>query len=175
MSEGFLSGQKAIAEAGFFNKTRVSIETRRQAVATGAENAGAFWTQYVDTATGDTYLQGGSVTGGNGGSHTFADYMVLDSTLGVDTHEGDILYVKVSCEATVADGVMLPGCLVVAGSDWGFDTPAIPANHSFTTVAATGDIYREIGRWTDVAFLPSGPPGNLSAGGCIGGFLISVV
>lgn len=136
--------------------------------------AGAFWTQYVDEL-GDTYLQGGSVTGGNGGSHSFEDYKVSDADTGLEKVAGTILYVEVACEATVSDGIMLPGCAVAAtGSDWGTHATDLPANDAFTAAYPTGSIYREIGRWSETAFLPSGSPGNLLADGCIGNFQISV-
>ena len=136
-----------------------------------SELAGAFWTQYLDSS-GDTYLQCGSVTGGNGGSVTIADKKVLDSVTGVGTLSGNILYIEVQCDATVEDGLMMPGCTVTAASLT--DSAAIlPDNDTFTVASASGSIYREIGRWTDDAFLPSGPPGNLLASGCIGNFQVT--
>jgi hypothetical protein len=135
------------------------------------KTAGAFWTQYRDEL-GDTYLQGGSVTGGNGGSHTFADFKVLDADTGAGSNAGKILFVEVACEATVADGIMQPGCKVITGSDWDSAT-TLPANDSFTVALATGSLHREIGRWAGSVFLPSGPPGNLLAAGCIGNFSIT--
>lgn len=134
-------------------------------------NTGAFRTLFTDD-DGHTILQGGSITGGNGGSHTFDDYKVIDVTTGPVQSAGTILLVQVNCEATIANGLMLPGCKVLTtGHAW--DTAAtLPDNHSFTTAAATGDLYYEIGRWTDDAFLPAGS-GNLHASGCIGDFHIA--
>jgi len=90
----------------------------REFTSEGGGAAGAFWTQYTNEA-GDTYLQAGSVTGGNGGSYVFPDKKLIDADSGpggtpepVET-AGTVLHVKVSCEATIADGIMLPGCKVI--------------------------------------------------------------
>jgi len=159
----------------------IIIEPREFSGNGGSEPAGAFWTQYTD-GLGDLYLQGGTVTGGNGGSYTFPDFRLIDADGGpggipyVAGTPGQILYIYVSCIATVADGVMLPGCEVSGesgASDWDV-AEAVPPNDSFTVTDSAGNLYREIGRWTDAAFLPSGPPGNLRADGCIGNFQITV-
>jgi hypothetical protein len=140
---------------------------------TSSLGAGAFNRLTVDD-DGDTILQGGTVTGGNGGAHTFADYKVLDASTGPVETDGSILFVKVECEATVANGQMLPGCKVTtAGAHvWDTDASEVPDNHSFTTSAATGFLYYEVGRWTDTEFLPAAAGSNLRASGCIGDFLI---
>ena len=136
---------------------------------------GAFWTRYSDEL-GDTYLQGGTITGGNGGSESIADEKVMDAETGAETNADKILYIQANCTATVEDGIMLPGCLLNSAS---LSTVAIgtgvPANHTFTVASATGNIYLEIGRWNADSFLPAGPPGNLLASGCIGDFSISKV
>lgn len=131
---------------------------------------GAFYTKYVDGA-GDTYLQGGSVFGGNGGTSTIGDYKVKDSATGVVHTAGTKLYLQASCEATVSDGIMLPGCKLNTAD---LDTTAgsVPNNHTFTVASDTGNLYVEIGRWTADDFLPAAP-GNIMASGCIGNFYLS--
>lgn len=122
------------------------------------------------TADGHTYLQGGSVTGGHGGSATLDNIKVIDATSGPVAAEDYILYLQVSATATVADGVMLPGCQVNSAST---STAAdLPSAHAFTTSAATGNLYLELGRFTADSFLPASP-GNVLAGGCIGNFQLT--
>lgn len=148
----------------------IVIEPREFSDAGEGSQGGAFFTQYEIASgddVGDTYLQGGSVTGGFSGSHTFPDYKVWDAIDGAVQDPGWILYVQVSVEAIVEDGVMLPGIKVIAGSDWGVNATAIPPNDALTISPATGSLYYEIGRWTETAFLPSGV-GNLAVGGCLG-------
>lgn len=135
-----------------------------------SDSVGAFLRMYVN-GDGDTYLQGGSVTGGNGGSATIVDEKVLDATTGVDANSGKVLYLQANCTATIEDGIMLPGCLLNSATTG--IASAVPSNHSFTTSAATGNIYTEIGRWNGDNFLPTGPAGNFTAGGCIGSFTLS--
>lgn len=135
--------------------------------------AGAF-NRLIVVAGGDTYLQGGTVSGGNGGTHTFANRKVIDGTSGPAEPDDSILYIKVECEATVANGQMLPGCKVTAEGAhvWGTDASEVPDNHSFTTTAATGFLYYEVGRWLDDEFHPAAAGSNLRASGCIGNFVI---
>jgi hypothetical protein len=124
---------------------------------------------YLYTEDGHTYLQCGSVFGGNGGTVTIPDEKVLDATTGVGTNSGKILYLRANCEATVEDGIMLPGCKLLTANTGLLVGTSVPANHTFTTSADTGYLYIEIGRWTDSEFLPSAP-GNILARGCIGNF-----
>lgn len=138
--------------------------------AAAAEPQGAFVRMYVD-AFGNTYLQCGTVTGGHGGSASIADIQVIDASSGPVAADGQILYLQANCTATVADGVMLPGCVLNSATTGTGST--VPPNHSFTTTALTGDIYLEIGRWAGGRFLPSGPAGNLYADGCIGSFSVT--
>ena len=141
----------------------------RRSGGTGAA-AGAFFTTYTN-GDGHRYLQGGTVTGGNGGSETIDDEKVLDAITVVGTNSGNVLYLKANCTATVADGVMLPGLELNSASL--VTGASVPSNHAFTVTSATGDIHFEIGRWNDDSFLPAGPPGNFAVGGCIGNYTLS--
>jgi hypothetical protein len=65
---------------------------------------------YEEPVSGDTYPQGGTVTAGNGGSKTIADYMVIDSADTPPlTNSGKVLYLRAAVTATVEDGVLMPG------------------------------------------------------------------
>lgn len=171
MNVDYRMGGDAIAEARVFNKTRVEVEARRfvEPGEGGGGTEGAFFTIYVDDA-GDTYLLGGSVTGGNGGSVSIPDYKIIDADTGPEQVAGTILYILADCSATVEDGLMLPGCLL-NDADWDL---VGGSNHTFTVVADTGNIYYEIGRWTATSFLPAGV-GSLLASGCIGNFALARV
>jgi hypothetical protein len=136
------------------------------------ELVGAFYRLFTNDA-GHTLLQGGTVSGANGGSATIADYKVIDASTGPVAADGRILYLRATCSATLEDGVLLPGCELTSAAL--ANDLSVPDNHAFTTSAATGDIHYELGRWTDAGFLPAGPPGNFLASGCIGNFSLTRV
>jgi len=136
-----------------------------------AELQGAFYSMYQED--GDTYLMGGSVAGGNGGGGSVEDKKVINSA---DTtpyvKAGKVLYLEVSCKATVEDAIMLPGCEVTAFSLK--EGNNVPPNHTFSVAFKEGNLYYEIGRWTATKFFPSGV-GNILASGCIGNFSLTRV
>jgi hypothetical protein len=158
-----------------FGPSMIDVLAKFKAPGSAASGAvGAFFSLYTDEDR-DTYLQGGSVTGGNGGTETIANIKVKDADTGVGSLAGKRLYLKADCEATVDSGIMLPGCLLKGATCSLADTTTagdIPPNHTFTTTAKTGSIYVEIGRWTADSFLPAAV-GNVLASGCIGNFHLS--
>lgn len=133
-----------------------------------ATTGGAFYGQYVDDA-GDTYLQGGTITGGNGGEEVVDDYKVLDDTTGVGTLEGDKLYLSCNVTATVEDSIMLPGLTLNSATL----TRTLPSEHEFTVAAPTGVVFIEVGRWTASSFLPATSGGLSLVSGCIGTYQIT--
>ncbi len=136
------------------------------------EKAGAFFTLITVESegpdNGDTLLQGGSVTGGEG-SYTWANYKVTDAETGPTAGDGTILYAKVDVSGTVADGVLLPG-IEITGGGWG-TASNLPPNDVLTAAVSAGSLYYEIGRWVGQQFFPAGA-GNLKAAGCIGSYNI---
>lgn len=163
-----LLGVKVHAGPGLLEKGNADgSKTLYMAAIPGLE--GAFYTRYRAADT-HVYLQGGTVSGGGGGTASVADYKVIDGASGPVSAPGQILYIQANCTATVEDGLMMPGLtlnsasLATAGS--------VPGNHAFSVSSATGNLYFEIGRYTATAFLPSGY-GNLVAAGCIGNFFLS--
>lgn len=138
----------------------------------GGGLAGAFCRQYVIgeglTGEGDTYLQAGTITGSNGGSAVIAYYKTLDVTTGVGSLEGDKLYLSCNVTAALANGIVQPGVTLNSATL----TTTLPTAHTFSTTALTGVIFREIGRWTDTEFLPSGACGISTVSGCPGSFAI---
>jgi len=136
-----------------------------------SELQGAFYSMYQKD--GDTYLMGGSVAGGNGGGGSVEDKKVIrkaDTT--PYSKAGKVLYLEVRCKATVEDAIMLPGCEVTAFSLK--EGNNVPPNHTFSVTYEEGNLYYEIGRWTETKFLPSGV-GNILASGCIGNFSLTRV
>lgn len=171
LSKSEITGGPGLRVRRVGNKTVITTK-KGSGKSGGGGQAGAFWTRYTDEA-GDTMLQGGTVTGGNGGSATVADYKVLDADTGVGSLEDDILYLQVACTATIEDGLMMPGCEITTAT---LETGAsVPDNHTFTVAAPSGNLYLEVGRWNATTFLPAGPPGNVLASGCIGNFLLTKV
>jgi hypothetical protein len=144
-------------------------ETSTQAEA--AEPTGPFFQMYEDEVL-DTYLLGGTVTGGHGGTATIADFKVLDATTGPDTNANKVLYIRANATATVEDGLMLPGLLLNSAELISAATGSPPSNHTFTVSAPTGNLHVEIGRWTDTNFYPSGP-GHAHASGWIGNYQLA--
>ena len=120
-------------------------------------------------ATGTIRADAASDSSGNGGSVSIDDVKVIDVGTGPVHAAGTVLYLKAECEATVSDGIMLPGCKLLADVT---ATTAGGTNHTFTTTSATGYLYLELGRWTDNGFYPA-EAGNKMASGCIGNFTLS--
>jgi hypothetical protein len=165
--------RKALMQSVLFDKTvgtKLPLHSDDEVVRRDSgttSQTGAFFGLYVD-GNGHTYLQGGTVTGGNGGSETRADIKVIDAEDGPVEAAGTVLYLHANCQATVSDGIMLPGCeLLSTGVN---TTPGV--NHTFTVAADTGYLHEEIGRWNAVGFLPAGT-GNFLASGCIGNFALT--
>lgn len=133
-----------------------------------ASESGAFFTVYKSDVDDQYYLQGGSVSWGNGGGpDTIASYLVIDDTEVPVEADGTILYIIVDCEATISGGHMIPGCARHSSGAYLSTTPE--TNHAFTVASPTGFLCQEVGRWTSSGFLPSNV-GNIFAGGCIGNF-----
>jgi hypothetical protein len=180
---GSVLNPRSAQSAGFIDPAHLTQFTERRQPTGGSSvsiSGGAFYGTFVDGSgsdSGDTFLQGGTVTGGNGGSATIPNFEILSAgALPALISDGHILFLRVACTANIDpdDNVMLPGCSID-------DDPAytklmadsvIPDPHVFTIDDPTGYLYTEIGRWTATEFLPSSP-GNVLASGCIGNFNLS--
>ena len=135
-----------------------------------ASTAGAFCNLFVDTESGDTYLQGGTLRGSYAGTKVIANELVIAASDAAPLAQtGNILYLKCNITALVTDGVMLPGVTLNSASL----IIGTASNHTFTATAATGDIYHEIGRWTDDAFLVGGACNLSLVSGCPSFYTIS--
>jgi hypothetical protein len=142
----------------------------------GTNVTGAFCTLYVDD-DGNTMLQGGTIIGTGAettegtdtGSEVVPDEEVIASGASLPLADsGDHLYLQCNVTALLANGVMMPGLYLVSAEL----TKTLGTPHAFSTTALNGDIYIEVGRWTDTEFLPSGACGLSSVGGCPGGYTI---
>lgn len=153
---------------GEVHGTSSSMGQEGSTTAASSDATGAFCTQYLDGG-GDTMLLGGTITGAHGGSAVVADYeLYLSSDISPLDDSGDKLYLKCNVTAMVANGVMLPGLTLNTAEL----TKTLGTVHAFTTTALTGDLFIEVGRWTDEAFLSTGACGLSSVGGCPGGYTI---
>lgn len=136
-----------------------------------AAAVGAFWGLYVDG--GDTYLQGGTVSGGSG-TKTIEDIKVLDGRTGSGSLEGKILWVAVTVNGVANDGVLLPGANVVSATCSATSTAGteVPNNTLPTATSPNGkNVFVEVGRWNAEGFVPS-QPGNIQITFCPGSFVI---
>lgn len=149
---------------GQFSKTRITardaLGNERQfdvlaatgpSATTAPAATGAFWGMYLKK--GDTMLQGGTA-----GGKTIEDLKVLDGKTNIGTLKGKILWVKLTYNGTLADGVLVPGVTVTAATCSVTSTvgTSIPTNTYPTAKSANGKfIHVEIGRWTDTTFLPA--------------------
>jgi hypothetical protein len=133
---------------------------------------GAFWGMYVEK--GDTYLQGGTVFGGNG-NKTVEDIKVLDRKTVAATLVGKKLWVEIGFNGVVADGVLLPGGDVTSAKCSAQSTAGkdLPPNTLPTAKSPNAKkVFYEVGRWTKDGFFPS-RTGHISVGFCPGGYNIS--
>jgi hypothetical protein len=129
---------------------------------------GAFYGLFVDG--GDTFLQGGTVTAGDG-TEVVDSHEVLSGGSPVGT-DGQHLVIRATVNGVVEDGVLLPGCNLVAVS-----TPAagpVLDNTLPTALHPTGKYcYISLGVFTPTVFLPA-RIGNIQIGFCPGtGYTVS--
>ena len=126
------------------------------ATAAAAATTGAFLTVYTDANTGNTMLQGGTVSGGTG-VITVADYVLLASGA---TAPADNTYVTltISLTGTVDDDVLLPGCTVTAAV---IANIAAAENVLPTLASPAGTLYVSLGEWGGQKFQSCGVAGNI--------------
>jgi hypothetical protein len=156
---------------GGFSNPPAKVPKRPQVVESEAAAVaeGAFFTMYVD-GSGDTYLQGGTVTGGDG-TVTIADIKVIDAGTGIEGTAGDHLYIDATGDGVVADDVLIPG--------WNLDSATtgtastVPSN---TLPTAADELakkfYLDLGVFTADDFLPSSA-GNIRIFFCPGSYSVA--
>lgn len=117
---------------------------------------GSFLRVYTDADTGNTMLQGGTVSGGTG-VITVADYVLLASGA---TAPEDATYVTLTISLTgnVEDDVLIPGCTVTAAviGNFAADDNVVP-----TLAAPAGTLYVSLGEWGGGEFHSCGVAGNI--------------
>lgn len=131
---------------------------------------GAFYTIYVDSDSGDTKLQGGTVTGGSG-TETIADIVIKSSGSSTMAQTaGTHMYIHASGSGVVEDDVLLPG--------WNQSTATVsygttvPSNDLPTATSDSGDVYVDLGVFTEDNFLPA-KAGSINVAFCPGTFTIT--
>jgi len=113
---------------------------------------GAFWGFYINTK-GETYLQGGTVTGGDN-SIVVEDIKVLDPATGVGTLKGKMLWLQITGDGLVTQG-RLQGVFNLKKAVTGMGT-SLPDITLPTKDSAKGkNFYLLLGSWTDKKFMPS--------------------
>lgn len=136
----------------------------------GGGVAGAFFTLLIQD--GDTYLQGGTVTGGTG-VETAANIKVVDSSTGPTHAEGHHMWIEATGDGVTEDGVLLPGFNLTAATI-GYGA-TVPNNTLPTAAAATGKkCHIDLGVFTETSFSPSGA-GNVEVTHCPGSYHVSRV
>ena len=149
-----------------FQKTLEIRDPRPRGGSGGSVLSGAFYGLFVNSA-GDTYLQGGQV---KCGETTLTDtglpaFKVIDHATGPEYADGYVLFIHLSVDGYVEDGVLLGG-LTATLQEYGTPALAVPDDTLPTVAHRTGrDFYTEIGRWTDTGFLPSNI-GNIRVSFC---------
>lgn len=154
-----------------FEAPRGRIPTQsQQDTETPLVAAGSFFTIYVDSDSGDTKLQGGTVTGGSG-TETIADIVIKSSGSSTMAQTaGTHMYIHASGSGVVEDGVLLPG--------WNQSTATVsygttvPSNDLPTASSDSGDVYVDLGVFTEDNFLPS-KAGSINVAFCPGTFTIT--
>lgn len=138
------------------------------AVAAGEVAFGAFYGLVV--IDGDTYLQGGTVSGGTG-NETVANIKIIDSVTGIMQTAGNHMYIDATGSGVEADGVLLPG--------WNLSSATIsyasslPANTLPTAASPSGKHCRiDLGVFTETTFLPAGS-GNVQITSCPGSYSVN--
>lgn len=132
--------------------------------------AGAFFT--LIHQDGDTYLQGGTVTGGSG-VDTAANIKVVDSSTGPTHAEGHHMWIEATGDGVTEDGVLLPG-FDLSSASIGYGA-TVPANTLPTAAAATGKkCHVDLGVFTATSFSPSGS-GNVEIHFCPGSYTVNRV
>jgi hypothetical protein len=130
---------------------------------------GAFYGLFVEG--GDTFLQGGTVTAGDG-TEVVDAFEVLSGGSPVGT-DGQHLVIRATLNGVVEDAVLLPGCNLTAVSTPSAET-TVSDNTLPTAAASTGKYcYISLGVFTATAFLPA-RIGNIQIGFCPGtGYTVS--
>ena len=166
--ENVATGDASLAFPVRFNKTDVRIGGPIDPLDANGPSAGAFFTQYTDES-GDTYLQGGTVSGGTG-NISVADILICDHVTGWIGTAGQHLVQAFSGTGVIEDGVILPGFNVSAAPT---PYPGTPGSTTLPTASdAGGDGEISLGIFTAAGFNAANV-GNIQISFCPGSFTIT--
>lgn len=156
-------GSVALGEKTAFNRTRTRIEQFSPDTGVGGGAAGAFFTMFEDE--GDTYLQGGAVSGGSG-NQPVADIKVVDADTGPIGAPGQSLILTAAGDGLVVDGILMPEFDVTGVTQ----SEGTPGSNTLPTVdSPSGSCEVYLGMFNATGFRPAGP-GNIVINFCYGGF-----
>lgn len=131
---------------------------------------GAFYGTSV--VSGDTFLQGGTVTAG-AGTVTISPIKVIDDVDGVLGTNGHHLYLECTGSGIVEDDVLVPGWNLTAVVQPPVSAATVPANTLPTAVSPTGKkVYISLGVFTSTGFNPA-RVGNIQISFCPGNYTVS--
>ena len=146
-----------------------TFEINRRLPTSSTTGAGAFYGTYVDE-DGDTYLQGGTVSGGDG-TETIADIKIIDADTGVLHSAGDHMYVEATGDGIVADGYLV-SAWNLSSATLGYNA-TVPSNTLPLAAGATGKkCYVSLGVFTADAFQPAAS-GNIGISYCPGSYTVT--
>ena len=136
----------------------------------GGPQTGAFYGMYVN-GDGDTMLQGGTCTGGDG-TETFIDIKVIDASTGPIQSAGYVMYIEATGNGVTANNVLLPGWNQTDASI-AYDASVVPNDTLPIGSSATGKTcHIRIGSFTETGFQPDNF-GNIHISFCPGSYSIS--
>jgi hypothetical protein len=122
--------------------------------------------------SGDTYLQGGTVTAGDG-TITVPSIKVVDGDTGPEGTADHHLYLECTGDGVVEDDVLVPGWNISAVVDPPVSGATVPDNTLPTAVSSTGKkVYISLGVFTSTGFAPA-RVGNIQISFCPGNYTVS--
>ncbi len=135
----------------------------------GGINTGAFHRTYTSETDGHTYLQGGTVTAGDG-THTQDAIKIIDAEDGPIGPEGHTMTMKTTGDGILTDGVVLPGYNLTSAI-WEVNEN-VPDNTLPLAAGVTGKIcHIPLGVFTATGFTPN-LPGNIAVSYCPGSYTV---
>ncbi len=122
--------------------------------------------------SGDTYLQGGTVTAGNN-TITVDNIKVIDGTTGIEGTVDHHLYLECTGNGVLEDDVLVPGWNLTAVVQPPVSAATVPDNTLPTAASATAKkVYISLGVYTTDGFAPA-RVGNIQISFCPGNYTVS--
>jgi hypothetical protein len=163
-----LRADRVIPGAGLTEQGTPQGRIFKAAISSAPSIPGAFYGMYA--AGGHIYLQGGTVSAGDG-TDSISDIKIIDGSTGVLHTAGTHMYLNANGNGVRADGVLLPGYNLSSASI-GYGS-SVPSNSLPLAAGVSGKhCYIDLGTFTADGFLPSGT-GNVQISYCPGSYSVS--